>query len=58
MSAAEIIEQIKALPQSEVEIVREFLSKEQPATETTADFEEAASQVFAKHDRVLRELAK
>jgi len=59
MSAAEIIEQIKALPKTEREIVRHFLVTDQPLpAATTPDFETAANRVFAKHDRILRELAK
>lgn len=57
MSAAEVIEQIKALPPEEVALVREFLEGVgEPEAEKA--FEEATERVFAKHDRVLRELAK
>ena len=65
MSAAELIEQIKALPPAEVEMVRRFLLNGEaesgaPAARYASDeeFDQAARRVFEKHDDLLRKLAQ
>lgn len=63
MSAAELIEQIKALPPSEREIVRHFLNEVVASGEAVKhgeddQFNEAAARVFEKHDELLRRLAQ
>ena len=65
MSAAELIEKIKALPPADLEIVREFVLKsevrdKQPEKHYVSDeeFDKAASRVFEKHDELLRKLAQ
>lgn len=65
MSAAELIEQIKALPPAELEIVREFLLNGQVRSEqaearyvSDEGFDQAAGRVFEKHDELLRRLAQ
>lgn len=65
MSAAELIEQIKALPPGEQEIVRNFvLNGEGESTDSRGryasdqEFQDAAGRVFEKHEDVLRKLAQ
>ncbi|MDQ6624764.1 MAG: hypothetical protein M3Y69_01295 [Verrucomicrobiota bacterium] len=64
MSAAELIEQIKALPPAELEIVRDFVldtaaNKLPPAKYATDEqFDAAAARVFEKHTELLRKLAQ
>ena len=62
MSASEIIEQIKALPQREREEVAAFIRSVDDSRELRyADegtFEAAATRVFETHDELLRRLAK
>ncbi|MEO5721218.1 MAG: hypothetical protein ABIR71_07090 [Chthoniobacterales bacterium] len=64
MSAAELIEQIKALPPGEQEIVRKFLlngdgesSDSHGRYASDQEFQDAAGRVFEKHQEVLRKLA-
>jgi hypothetical protein len=64
MSAAEIIEQIKALSPSEKEEVREFVQhldlEKQTSDARTMDnptFEKSAKAVFEKHSELLKKLA-
>jgi len=65
MRVAELIEEIKALPPAEMEIVREFFLKgesrdNQPEKRYVSDeeFNQATSLVFEKHDELLRKLAQ
>ena len=68
MSAAEVIERIKALPPAEVELVRDFLlngtadqkdsDHQEAAYASDEQFDQAAAQVFEKHDELLRKLAQ
>lgn len=60
MSAAEVIEQIRALPQSEQAVVREFVTRElaTPKARTRKNFEEAKSEVFNKHGELLKLLSQ
>ena len=65
VSAAELIEQIKALPPAEVEVIRNFLlngeaESEAPAVQYApdAEFDQAAQRVFEKHAELLRKLAQ
>lgn len=65
VSAAELIEQIKALPPEEVEEIRNLLlNGEQepgaPAVRYASDeaFDHAAQRVFEKHEDLLRKLAE
>ena len=62
MSASEIIEQIKALPQREREEVAAFIRSVDDSREVRyadeATFETAATRVFETHDELLRRLAK
>ena len=65
VSAAELIEQIKALPPAEVEVIRNFLLNGKaesgaPAARyaSDAEFDQAARRVFEKHDELLRKLAQ
>ena len=66
MSAAEIIEQIKALPQSDFQEVVKFIdearkvsvSETEPSGGVRPGFREIAKQVFDRHDDLFRELAK
>ena len=60
MSANELIQQIKALPEQEQREVYDFvitLRSDEKAGETKT-FEQAADAVFRKHDELLRMLAK
>ncbi len=62
MSAAELIEQIKALPPAEQEIIRRFLLNGASASEGVSNasdeqFDRATNRVFEKHDDLLRKLA-
>ena len=66
MSAAEVIERIKALPSAEFEIVRQFVLN--GATERQAEhsvryatddeFNAAMDHVFENHEELLRRLAQ
>ena len=66
MSAAEIIEQIKALPPQEKEVVVEFVRELQTASDhksgasymNDAAFDAAREKVFAKHAELLKRLAQ
>lgn len=65
MNIAELIEEIKALPPAELEIVREFVLNgeardKQPEKRYVSDeeFDKATSRVFEKHDELLRKLAQ
>ena len=62
MSASEIIEQIKALPQHEREQIAAFIRSENDSREVRyadeATFAAAATRVFETHDELLRRLAK
>ena len=66
MSTAELIEQIKALPPAELEMVRNFLlngevdSADSRNVKYAPDeqFNQAAARVFEKHDVLLRKLAQ
>ncbi len=65
MSAAELIEQIKALSPADLEIVREFvlngqIRSGQGEVRYVSDegFDQAAGGVFEKHDELLQKLAK
>lgn len=65
MSAAEVIERIKALPPEELEILREFLvNGDSPLKQqrliryiSKEDFDKAAAHVFEVHADLLRKLA-
>jgi hypothetical protein len=66
MSVAELIEQIKALPPDELEVVRSFVlngsedSDEQQTIRYATDeqFDRAMDQVFTKHEELMRRLAE
>lgn len=66
MSAAELIEQIKALPPAELEMVRNFLlnggvdpaGSHEVKYAPDEQFSQAAARVFEKHDELLRKLAQ
>lgn len=62
MSAAELIEQIKALPPAELEIVRNFMLNGDTASAvryaSDTAFQEVADSVFEKHEELLRKLAQ
>ncbi len=64
MSAFELIEQIKALPPAELEIVRDFVLNSDARGKQTktryvsdAEFDQTAGRVLEKHDELLRKLA-
>lgn len=64
MSAAEIIEQIKALPPQDRRVVLDFArhadTTEPPAVHyaESEEFTAAADRVFAQHDELLKRLAE
>ena len=66
MSAAEIIEQIKALPKDDFQVVAKFIDELREGEGTTAKlpeqvrpgFRETAGEVFRQYDDLFRELAK
>ncbi|MEP6821414.1 MAG: hypothetical protein ABI946_03605 [Chthoniobacterales bacterium] len=65
MSAAELIEKIKALPPGEQEIVRNFVLNGQDESSDSRsryasdqEFQDAAGRVFEKHEEVLLKLAQ
>ena len=61
MSAAEIIEQIRALPQEEREQVVRFLREDaatNPGKGRKKSFEEASEEVFSEYGDLLAKLAK
>lgn len=62
MSAAELIEKIKALPPAELAEVRNFLLNGAGSSEvkyaSNEEFEAAAGRVFETHDELLRKLAQ
>ena len=66
MSAAEIIEQIKALPRNDFQEVAKFIDEARQANGAATDaengvrpgFHETATQVFDRYDGLFRELAK
>ncbi|MBA3762873.1 MAG: hypothetical protein H0X04_05935 [Chthoniobacterales bacterium] len=63
MSTAELIEQIKALPAAELEVVRDFIlsgevKPQVPRYATDEEFDGAVTSVFEKHHELLRRLAQ
>ena len=66
MTAAEVIEKIKALPPEELEVVRRFLLNgaaesegQQPVRYATDEqFDAAMDRVFENHEELLRKLAE
>ena len=66
MSVAELIEQIKALPPDELEVVRSFVLNGEAAAggehsvryATDEQFDGAIDRVFEKHEELLRKLAE
>ena len=65
MSAAEIIEQIKVLPNGDFQQVAKFVDEvrrgaleSDPKNQIRPGFQEAAKQVFDRYDDLFRELAK
>jgi len=66
MSAAEIIEQIKSLPNDDFHVVAKFIDEARSRKGTDAGqsgdvrpgFREAAGEVFERYDDLFRELAK
>jgi hypothetical protein len=70
MSAKEIIEELKRLPESDRQKVREYLQVSQTVEGTSqlsedpaqyasdSEFEKAADEVFKKYDNLFRKLAQ
>jgi len=62
MSAAEIIEQIRALPREEQKQVADFVAREfatpNSNSERKKSFEEASGEVFSEYRDLLAKLAK
>ena len=63
MSAIEIIEQIKALPQAERQVVDQFVKSSSTTEDSssagkTSEFEGLVDRVFDKHANLLHRLAQ